>query len=75
MNIFWSEGNEWASAQSRALLNTKLVTYEERDVTGHFWTKEDFYKEHPNSTLPLVVIDEKIISGWNQLFSYYAQGK
>ena len=46
MNIFWSEGNEWASAQSIALLNTKLVTYDERDVTGHFWTKEDFYKEH-----------------------------
>jgi hypothetical protein len=75
MNIFWSEGIKWSSAQSRALLNTKLVTYEERDVTSHFWTKDDFYKEHPNSLLPLVVLDEKIISGWNQLFSYYAQGK
>ena len=75
MNIFWSNGKDWASAQSRALLNTKLVTYEGRDVTSHFWTKDDFYKAHPNSSLPLIVFDENIIGGWQQLFSYYAHNK
>jgi hypothetical protein len=71
MNIFWSEGNNWASAQSRALLNTKLVEYEERDVNGLFWTKDDFYKEYPNAVLPLIVLEGKIIRGWEGLFDYY----
>lgn len=75
MNIFWSNGNNWQSIQSRALLNTKLVKYEERDVTGPFWTKSDFYKEHPNNALPLVVFDGETIGGWQELFNYYAQGK
>jgi hypothetical protein len=71
MNIFWSEGNNWASSQSRALLNTKLVEYEERDVCGLFWTKDDFYKEYPNATLPLIILEGKIINGWEGLFDYY----
>jgi glutaredoxin len=71
MNIFWSDGKEWKSVQSRALLNTKLVEFEERDVTGLFWTKEDFYKEYPNQTLPLIIFDDEVIGGWDELFNYY----
>lgn len=71
MNIFWSDGNDWKSSQSRALLNTKSVEFEERDVTGLFWTKEDFYKEYPNQTLPLIIFDDTVIGGWDEIFNYY----
>jgi hypothetical protein len=71
MNVIWTNGNDWASSQSRALLNTKLVEYEERDVRGPFWTKDDLYKEHPNAILPLIVLEGEIIKGWEELFNHY----
>jgi len=61
MNILWTDGNDFPSAQSRALLNTKLVEFEERDVSGNFWSKEDFY-----------IFDENVIGGWDDLFWFYA---
>jgi glutaredoxin len=72
MNILWTDGNDFSSAQSRALLNTKLVEFEERDVSGNFWSKEDFYKEYPNRSIPLTIFDDKVIGGWDDLFWFYA---
>jgi|15BtaG_2_1085339.scaffolds.fasta_scaffold00860_2 hypothetical protein len=75
MNIFWSDGLDKKTSKLRELLNDNLTVVEERDVTGPFWSKYDFYKERPNRSLPLLVLDNDIICNLEELLSHYAQSK
>lgn len=53
---------------AKGLLKMKGVDYEERNITGGSWTKEDLLQANPNArTLPQIFFDDQCIGGYKEL--------
>jgi glutaredoxin 3 len=68
--IVWSKDQCPFCVQAKALLDSKGIEYEERNIM-HDWTKEQLLEAIPTArTLPQVLVDEKYIGGFNELRQY-----
>lgn len=65
--IVWSKDACPYCVQAKALLESKNIDYEERNVM-HEWTKEQLLAEVPTArTLPQIFLDDNYIGGFNEL--------
>jgi glutaredoxin 3 len=65
--IIWSKENCPFCVQAKALLESKGIDYEERNVM-HEWTKEQLLEAVPTArTLPQIFLDDEYIGGFTEL--------
>ena len=68
--IVWSKEKCPMCVQSKTLLNSKNVEYEER-IVGIDWTKEQLLEQVPNArSVPQILIDGSLIGGYVELRNY-----
>lgn len=65
--IVWSKDACPFCVQAKALLESKGIEYEERNVQ-HGWTKEQLLESVPTArTLPQIFLDDQYIGGFTEL--------
>ena len=65
--IVWSKENCPYCLQAKALLESKGIEFEERNVNKD-WTREQLLAAVPNArTLPQIFLDDKLVGGFNEL--------
>jgi glutaredoxin 3 len=65
--IVWSKDACPFCVQAKALLESKGIDYEERNVM-HGWTKEQLLEAVPTArTLPQIFLDDNYIGGFTEL--------
>ena len=73
--VVWSKNNCSLCTKAKALLDSKKISYEERNIEGPDWTPEDFFKAVPNArTFPQIYIDGKYIGGHDMLITHMQLG-
>ena len=74
MVIIWSKDTCAYCDMAKRLLNQNGLAFEEKKI-GHYYTKEDLLKQIPNArTVPQIIIDDKVIGGYNELKNYLSKG-
>lgn len=69
--VVWSKNQCPFCVQAKALLDSKGIEYEERNVNKD-WTKEQLLEVVPTArTLPQIFIDDKLIGGFNELRKHF----
>jgi len=65
--IVWSKDQCPFCVQAKALLESKGIEYEERNVSKD-WTKEQLLEAVPTArTLPQIFLDDTYVGGFNEL--------
>jgi glutaredoxin len=65
--LVWSKDSCPFCVQAKALLESKGIKFEERNV-GKDWTREQLLAAVPNArTLPQIFLDSEHIGGFNEL--------
>ena len=73
--VIWSKNNCAICDRAKALLDSKEISYEERNIEGPDWTPEDFFKAVPNArTFPQIEIDGKMIGGYEMMMTHIELG-
>lgn len=66
--IIWSKDACPYCVQAKNLLDAKGIQYEERNITGGNWTKEQLLEAVPSArTLPQIFLDDEYIGGFTEL--------
>ena len=66
--IVWSKDACPFCVQAKALLESKGVEIEERNIMAGTWTKEQLLEAVPNArTLPQIFVDDNYIGGFTEL--------
>ena len=65
--IVWSKDSCPFCVQAKALLESKGIEYEERNVSQD-WTREQLLEAVPTArTLPQIFLDEELVGGFTEL--------
>jgi glutaredoxin len=65
--VIWSKYNCNRCDQAKALLKSKGIAFEERNINAG-WTKEQLLSAVPNArTVPQIFIDDDLIGGFDDL--------
>ena len=75
--VVWSKNKCANCDRAKALLESKKISYEERNIEDEFspWTPEDFFKAVPNArTFPQIEIDGKMIGGYEMMMTHIELG-
>ena len=65
--VVWSKDSCPFCVQAKALLESKGIKFEERNVSKD-WTREQLLSAVPNArTLPQIFLDDKLIGGFTEL--------
>ena len=65
--IVWSKDSCPYCDQAKALLKSKNIEFEERNVSKD-WTKEQLLEAVPNArTVPQIFLDEELVGGFTEL--------
>jgi glutaredoxin len=65
--IVWSKDQCPFCDQAKALLKSRNIEFEERNVS-HDWTREQLLEAVPNArTVPQIFLGEELIGGFNEL--------
>ena len=65
--IVWSKDSCPFCVQAKALLESKGIEYEERNVSQD-WTREQLLEAVPNArTLPQIFLDQELVGGFTEL--------
>lgn len=68
--IVWSKDQCPYCVQAKALLESRGIEYEERNIT-HDWTKEQLLEAVPTArTLPQIIINNNLVGGFTELRRY-----
>jgi glutaredoxin 3 len=68
--IVWSKYHCPYCDQAKALLGQRAIPFEERKI-GDGWSKEELLEEIPTArTVPQIIIDGKLIGGYDDLKKY-----
>ena len=68
--IVWSKDQCPYCVQAKALLESKGIEYEERNVSKD-WTKEQLLEVVPTArTLPQIFLGEELVGGFTELKTY-----
>lgn len=66
--IVWSKDGCGYCVMAKNLLQQKGYAYEERNISGGSWSKDDLLKEVPSArTLPQILIDGVLVGGYTEL--------
>lgn len=66
--IVWSKDACPFCTQAKALLESKGIEFEERNIMHGTWTKEQLLEAVPTArTLPQIFLDESYVGGFNEL--------
>jgi len=69
--IIWSKTPCPYCVEAKNLLKLKGLDYEERNISEGTWTREQLLEAVPNArSVPQIIIDGKIIGGFDDLKSY-----
>jgi len=70
--ILWSKDQCPYCDQAKALLKSRNIEFEERNVSRD-WTREQLLEAVPNArTVPQIFLDEELVGGFNELRQYLA---
>lgn len=70
--IVWSKDYCPYCVRAKALLDSKGILYEERNISQGKWTKEQLMEAVPGArTVPQIFLDNKLIGGYDQLKEYF----
>jgi glutaredoxin 3 len=73
--VIWSKNNCAICDRAKALLDSKEISYEERNIEGPDWTPADFFEAVPNArTFPQIYLDGKYIGGHDMLITHMQLG-
>ena len=65
--VVWSKENCPFCVQAKALLESKGIEFEERNVSKD-WTREQLLEAVPDArTLPQIFLDDKLVGGFTEL--------
>jgi glutaredoxin len=65
--IIWSKDQCPYCDQAKALLKSRNIEFEERNVS-QAWTREQLLEAVPNArTVPQIFLDEELVGGFNEL--------
>ena len=65
--VVWSKDACPFCVQAKALLESKGIEFEERNVNKE-WTKDQLLEAVPNArTLPQIFLDDKLVGGFTEL--------
>ena len=66
--IVWSKDACPFCVQAKALLESRGIEYEERNIMHGTWTKEQLLEAVPGArTLPQIFVDEQHVGGFTEL--------
>ena len=66
--VVWSKDACPFCVQAKALLESKGIEFEERNIMAGTWTKEQLLEAVPNArTLPQIFLDDNYIGGFTEL--------
>ena len=69
--IVWSKPSCTFCEQAKILLKMKNIEFEERNISGPTWDKDDLLEVVPDArTLPQIFIDGNYIGGFVELRQY-----
>ena len=69
--IVWSKDQCPYCVQAKALLESRGIEYEERNIENG-WDKDDLLAAVPTArTLPQVFLDDKLVGGFNELRKHF----
>ena len=72
--IVWSKDYCPYCVRAKALLDSKGIVYEERNISQGKWTKEQLLEAVPEArTVPQIFLDGELIGGYDQLKEYFNQ--
>ena len=60
---------------AKRLLDSKGLEYSEIDIEEKGWSREDLFEITGGRTVPQIVIDEKLIGGYDDLLKLEQEGK
>lgn len=70
--IVWSKDHCPYCVQAKTLLKIKGIEFEERNISQGPWTREQLLEACPGArTVPQIVIDGKVIGGYDRLEEYF----
>lgn len=70
--IVWSKDYCPYCVKAKALLDSKDILYEERNISQGKWTKEQLLEAVPGArTVPQIFLDDELIGGYDQLKEYF----
>lgn len=70
--IVWSKDSCPFCVQAKALLESRGIEYEERNVSQN-WTREQLLEAVPNArTVPQIFLDEELVGGFDDLRKKFA---
>jgi glutaredoxin len=70
--IVWSKDQCPYCDQAKALLTSRNIEFEERNVS-HAWTREQLLEAVPNArSVPQIFLDEELVGGFNELRKHLA---
>ena len=70
--ILWSKDQCPYCDQAKALLTSRNIEFEERNVS-HNWTREQLLEAVPNArSVPQIFLDEELVGGFNELRKHLA---
>ena len=72
MNVtVWSKNPCPYCDQAKALLKSRGIEFEERNLTTGNWTKEQLLEAVPTArTVPQIIINDRIVGGFTELRKY-----
>lgn len=66
--IIWSKNQCTYCDQAKRLLESKGIEYEERNINGDTWTKEQLLEAVPQArSVPQIFVDDEYVGGFNEL--------
>ena len=66
--IVWSKDGCGQCVQAKTLLESKDIAYEERNIQGGTWTREQLLEAIPTArSLPQIFLDEEYVGGFTEL--------
>lgn len=69
--IVWSKNNCPACTTVKNWLSSKGFLFEERNIDGPVWSKQDLFKDIPTArSVPQTLVNEKIFTNLEELRKY-----
>ena len=74
--IVWSKDNCPYCNQAKALLESRNIEFEERNINTFGWSKEQLLEAGPNArSVPQIFLDDELVGGFTELRTKLTESK
>ena len=74
--IVWSKDNCPYCNQAKALLESRNIEFEERNINTFGWSKEQLLEAVPNArSVPQIFLDDELVGGFTELRTKLTESK